>query len=109
MLGASMIEASSGEGALTLLAGELPDLVLLDMNMPEMDGLETIRRIRSLPGPQGRVAVIAMTADALSEHRAAYLASGVDGYLSKPLNPERMAAEIAAVLARSDRRSGPDH
>ena len=109
MLGASMIEAASGEEALTLLAGELPDLVLLDMNMPEMDGLETIRRIRSLPGPQGRVAVIAMTADALSEHRAAYLASGVDGYLSKPLNPERMAAEIAAVLARSDRRSGPDH
>lgn len=107
MLGASMIEASSGEEALAHLAGDLPDLVLLDMNMPEMDGRETVRRIRALPGAAGRVAVIAMTADALSEHRAAYLASGLDGYLTKPLNPERMAAEIATVLARRDERDGP--
>jgi len=107
MLGATMIEAASGEEALALMDENLPDLVLLDMNMPGMDGRETIRRIRDLPEPKNRIAVIAMTADALSEHRDAYLASGVDGYLSKPLNPERMAAEIAAVLARRDRRGGP--
>ena len=107
MLGASMIEAASGEEALAHLAGDLPDLVLLDMNMPGMDGRETVQRIRGLPGPAGRIAVIAMTADALSEHRAAYLSSGLDGYLTKPLNPERMAAEIAAVLARR-KGGGPE-
>ncbi|MFN3822995.1 MAG: response regulator [Pseudorhodobacter sp.] len=108
MLGASMIEASSGEEALALLTDMPPDLVLLDMNMPRMDGRETVRRIRAMHGPVGTVAVIAMTADALSEHRETYLASGVDGYLSKPLNPERMAAEIAAVLARCAERNQPE-
>ncbi|MBL4916334.1 response regulator [Szabonella alba] len=106
MLGAGTVEAASGEEALRLLVRDLPDLVLLDMNMPGMDGRETIRQIRALPDAPGRIPVIAMTADALIDHRAQYLASGVDGYLSKPLNPDRMAAEIAAVLPRRD--DGPE-
>ncbi|MFV0492407.1 MAG: response regulator [Pseudorhodobacter sp.] len=99
MLGANTIEAESGAEALERLAGGKIDLVLLDMNMPGMNGEETLRRIRALPGGEG-TAVIAMTADALSEHRDRYLASGMDGYIAKPLHPSRMEVEIAAALNR---------
>ncbi len=103
MLGATMIEAESGAQALTILASTQPDLVLLDMNMPEMDGLETLAKIRALPGGAGKLPVIAMTADALAEHRAHYMANGLDGYLAKPINPARIEAEINAVLGKSGR------
>jgi CheY-like chemotaxis protein len=70
------------------------DLVLLDMNMPGMDGTETLQRIRAMPG-RTRLAVIAMTADATEEHRRRYLAAGMDGYLAKPLTPESVAEMLA--------------
>ena len=98
MLGATMIEAASGDEALTLLHQTMPDLVLLDMNMPGMDGMETLTRIRALEGEVARVPVIAMTADAMEDHRQTYLNGGLDGYLTKPINPARIEAEITAVL-----------
>lgn len=98
MLGGNTIEAESGAEALDRLRDRKIDLVLLDMNMPGMNGEETLRRIRELPGKD--VTVIAMTADALSEHRERYLASGMDGYIAKPLHPSRMEVEIAAALSR---------
>ncbi|WP_197082896.1 response regulator [Pseudorhodobacter ferrugineus] len=104
MLGATMIEAESGAQALAVLAGMTPDLILLDMNMPEMNGLETLAKIRALPAPAGKVPVIAMTANAMADHRDLYLSSGVDGYLAKPINPARIEAEIKAVL---DKAQGP--
>jgi CheY-like chemotaxis protein len=70
------------------------DLVLLDMNMPGMDGTETLQRIRAMPG-RTRLAVIAMTADATEAHRRRYLAAGMDGYLAKPLTPESVAEMLA--------------
>ena len=100
MLGATMIEAASGAEALAILANQRPDLVLLDMNMPEMSGLQTLEKIRALPGDIGKLPVIAMTADAMAEHRDRYLDSGIDGYLAKPVNPARIEAEIQAVLGR---------
>lgn len=101
MLGATMIEAASGAEALDILAREHPDLVLLDMNMPEMNGLQTLEKIRALPGRLGKLPVIAMTADAMADHRSLYLAAGVDGYLAKPINPARIEAEITAVLEKA--------
>lgn len=101
MLGATMIEADSGAQALEILEASQPDLVLLDMNMPGMNGLETLEKIRALPGAAGKLPVIAMTADAMAEHRAKYLTSGVDGYLAKPINPARIEAEIKAVLDKA--------
>ena len=100
MLGATMIEAASGAEALVILTSQRPDLVLLDMNMPEMSGLQTLEKIRALPGDIGKLPVIAMTADAMAEHRDRYLDSGIDGYLAKPVNPARIEAEIQAVLGR---------
>lgn len=97
-LGAQGTEAAGGAEALSQLADQPFDLILLDMNMPDMDGLEAFRRIRALPGAAGRVPVIALTADATEDHRTHYLAQGLDGYLAKPLTPDQLEAELLRLL-----------
>ncbi len=72
------------------------DLLLLDLRMPQMDGLSACRRIRTLPG--GDLPIVALTANALAEERAGCLAAGMDGYLTKPLEPEALDAELAHRL-----------
>lgn len=89
-------EAASGREAVAKLQADPPDLVLLDMNMPDMDGIATLRRIRTLPNRAARVPVIAMTADATEAHRRKYLDAGLDGYLAKPLTPEA----VSDILSR---------
>lgn len=101
LLGAVAIEAASGDEALATLQREKVDLVLLDMNMPAMDGLTTLRHLRALPSPLASVPVVAMTADALAEHRQRYMAAGLDGYLTKPMSPEQIEAELLRVLEAS--------
>ena len=102
LFGADPIEVPSGEAALILLANGGIDLVLLDMNMPEMDGVETFTRLRQLPPRVGRVPVIAMTANTLIDVRKIYCDAGIDGYLAKPMTPEATATEIYRVLALGD-------
>lgn len=96
LLGLKGEAASSGAEALAMIAENPPDLVLLDMNMPEMDGQATLKRLRALPSRASRLPVIAMTADATEEHRRRYLAAGLDGHLAKPLTPEA----VRAILVR---------
>jgi CheY-like chemotaxis protein len=62
------------------------DLVLMDMQMPELDGAGAARQIRSLPGPAGRIPIVALTADALPESREHYMKAGLDDYLTKPVD-----------------------
>lgn len=100
--GAEAIEASSGAAALACIALGGIDLVLLDMNMPEMSGLETFAALRKLPAPIGQVPVLAMTANTQSDHRTIYRDAGMDGYLAKPIAPDAAAAEIQRVLNRAD-------
>ena len=104
-LGATPVEAVSGAAALLCLSTEPFDLVLLDMNMPEMDGLETLSKLRGLPYPAGAIPVIAMTANTRSSDRQRYADAGVNGYIAKPMSPDKAAAEIARVLQVD--RSGP--
>jgi len=73
------------------------DLVLMDIQMPEMDGEAATRAIRALPGPVSSIPIIAMTANAMTEHREAYLSTGMDDYVSKPINSRMLAASIARV------------
>jgi PAS domain S-box-containing protein len=73
------------------------DLVLMDMHMPGIDGLEAARRIRSAEGDATRTPIIALTANAFAEDREACLAAGMDGFLVKPLDRERLAATLANV------------
>jgi PAS domain S-box-containing protein len=62
------------------------DLVLMDMQMPELDGAGATRQIRQMPGAQGRVPIVALTADALPEFREYYMKAGLDDYLTKPVD-----------------------
>ena len=85
--------ASGVEAARTLL----PDLILMDVQMPGMDGLEATRLIRALPGSAGQVPIIALTANVLEHQREAYLACGMDGVAGKPISPAQLLMEIVQL------------
>jgi signal transduction histidine kinase len=88
LMDVEVAEAENGLVALQLLAAEPFDIVLLDVHMPVMDGTETIRRIRASDAAWSRVAVIALTADAMSGDRERYQALGMNGYASKPISQD---------------------
>jgi CheY-like chemotaxis protein len=77
-------------------AGEPYDLVLMDVHMPDMDGIEATRRIRAAEQGPPRTRIVALTANAFSEDRDACLAAGMDAFLTKPLDRERLAELLAA-------------
>jgi PAS domain S-box-containing protein len=82
-------------------AGEPYDLVLMDVHMPEMDGIEATRRIRAAEAAagNGRIPIVALTANAFSDDREACLAAGMDAFLTKPLDRERLAELLATQRA----------
>jgi PAS domain S-box-containing protein len=74
------------------------DLILMDVQMPVMDGVEATRQIRRMPGETGRTPIIGLTANAMSHQREQYLAAGMDGVASKPISPSALIEEIGRVL-----------
>lgn len=89
-------EVESGNAALQSISAHRPDLVLLDLHMPGLSGIETLAAIRALPGPH--LPVVAMTADASAADRALYMSAGLDGYLTKPLTMEALRLGLAKHL-----------
>ena len=91
-------EAGSGADALAVIARAAPDLVFLDVQMPEMDGYETARRVteRWAAAPAARPRMIAMTGNAMQGDRERCLEAGMDDYISKPVRVE----ELRAMLER---------
>ena len=96
--GHAVTTANSGAQALELLARQRFDLVLMDLQMPDMDGLEATRRLRAREAGGTRLPVIALSASVLEQDRRDALAAGMDGFADKPLDPPRLIAEIARVL-----------
>ncbi|HEX5006284.1 MAG TPA: ATP-binding protein [Hyphomonadaceae bacterium] len=92
-----VVEATNGKEALACLNAEAFDVVLLDVHMPVMDGVETIRQIRSSSESWKDIPVVALTADAMSGDKERYLGMGMDGYLSKPLAERDLITEITRV------------
>jgi CheY-like chemotaxis protein len=82
-------EYESGPAALAGFRRERPDLVLLDISMPEMDGTEVLRRMRA-DAELAKVPVVALTAHAMAGDREKYLAEGFDGYVTKPIVDEEV-------------------
>ena len=99
LLGAEPFEAESGPAAIALAGQQPVDVILMDINMPGMDGVETLRRIRAADGPNVGIPAYAFTADVMPERVAALKASGFDGHLAKPIE---MEALLRAVAAASD-------
>jgi two-component system cell cycle response regulator DivK len=95
--GYDVVEANSGEEGLRVAEEDPPDLVLMDLQLPGIDGTETLRRLRQ--GSLGRdVPVVAVTAFAMAEDRARASLAGFDGYVEKPISVRELPGQIEAFL-----------
>lgn len=92
--------ARNGAEALSLAAEEIPDLVLLDLDMPVMDGWETSRRLRAMAGA-ARVPIMALTAHALLGDEERALTAAIDAYMTKPFSQCEVLAQIRQLLAKT--------
>ena len=89
---------SNGIEALHQVQAAHYDLVLMDIQMPEMDGLAATLAIRALAGPLAALPILAMTANVMAEQQDEYRQAGMNGVVSKPIDPRLLAAAIQAVL-----------
>ena len=98
-LGAIVAVAEDGVDGLEAARAGGFDLILMDIQMPVMDGVEATRRIRELGGEPGRTPIIGLTANVMAHQREAYRAAGMNGVVAKPISPADLVAEIARVMA----------
>lgn len=91
--------AVDGQEAVDRALGLSPDLVLMDLSLPVLDGWEATRRIRSAPGGE-KLPIVALTAHAMVGERERALAAGCDDFDTKPVDFERLTAKMAALLGR---------
>jgi two-component system, OmpR family, alkaline phosphatase synthesis response regulator PhoP len=98
--------AASGRDALTAIASRPPDLVVLDLMLPHVDGLEVCRIIRSNEATAA-LPIIMLTARADESERIVGLELGADDYLAKPFSPNELVARVRALLRRAQRAAGP--
>lgn len=106
--GHSVIVASNGREALERIARETIDVVLMDVQMPEMDGFEATRRIRERERTTGdHLPIVAMTAHAMKGDRERCLEEGMDGYISKPLRPSELFEAVESLAAAGRRGTRP--
>ena len=75
------------------------DLVLMDVRMPNMDGLEATRRIRAMPGPEASLAIVAMTSDAMPEDVARCLTAGMNAHMAKPISQAGLLTVVHLAMA----------
>jgi len=100
MEGHTVLTAANGEEAVREARAGLPDLILMDLRMPVMDGVQALRRLRDEEATRS-IPVVALTASAMKGAREKILAEGFDGYIEKPLEVGRFGAQIARWLARA--------
>jgi two-component system chemotaxis response regulator CheY len=92
-----ILEASNGSEALTLVKGNSLDLILTDINMPLMDGLEFVRQLRHIESAQ-HIPVIMITTEAGEAHVVEALSLGASGYIRKPFTPEQIKERVISLL-----------
>jgi PAS domain S-box-containing protein len=101
-LGADVAEAANGRDALEAARMGVHDLILMDVQMPVMDGLDATRAIRALGGDVGATPILGLTANAMAHQRVRYLAAGMNGVVAKPISPASLLGEIARLTAPAD-------
>ena len=92
-----VLEAGDGPSGMRIAEQEVPDLILMDINLPEIDGYEVTARLRQIP-TLAHVPIVALTAYVLKGDRERSLAAGCDGYIQKPIDVDLLPAQIAAFL-----------
>ena len=97
--GYTVHEASSATKAFEVLQTLQPDLILMDINMPEMDGYTLTARIRSLPN-MGTVPIVALTANVMKGDRERSLEAGCDGYIQKPIDIDTISSQVERFMKR---------
>jgi len=98
--GHHVILAESGQEAIQAASEQIPDVVLMDIRMPEMDGLEATRRIRALPAPFGQVPIVALTAYSFPEQVTQCRIAGMNGHVGKPVDYAVLMRAVADAVAR---------
>ena len=98
--GYGTIEATTGEDGVRLARERLPDLVLMDIHLPGISGIEALARLRADPAT-AKIPVIAVTASVMQQDRKVILEAGFDSYLGKPLNLAEFLAAVNAALAKN--------
>jgi two-component system cell cycle response regulator DivK len=97
--GYRILEAEDGPTGIEMALLEAPDLILVDINMPDMDGYEVTRRLRAL-GKFRNVPIIALTAKVMKGDRERTLEAGCSGYIEKPIDVDRFPIQLAAYLQK---------
>ncbi|HEX8905519.1 MAG TPA: response regulator [Longimicrobiaceae bacterium] len=101
--GYKVTEARNGEDGVRMAREEHPDLILMDISIPLIDGWEATRILKSEPGTS-HIPIIALTAHALATDRAKAAEVGCDGYLAKPCEPRRVVAEVQRFIGEGSER-----
>ena len=99
--GHTPLEAKDGNSGLKMAEGQLPDLILCDLQMPDIDGYEVIRRLKLDPKLVA-IPIVAVTAYAMVGDRDRVLSMGFSGYMTKPINPETFVKEVEKFLPQAD-------
>ncbi len=95
-----VLEAGDGREGLRMVREEAPDLILMDINLPEVDGYEITARLRQMEG-LNNIPIVALTANVLKGDRERSLDAGCDGYIQKPIDVDLLPAQIAAFLRQA--------
>lgn len=98
--GYAVLEAVNGEAGVSMTREHLPDLVLMDISIPIIDGLQATRILKSDP-TTAAIPIVAPTAHAMAEDRLRAAEAGCDAYLSKPAEPRHVAAEVARMIGKA--------
>jgi CheY-like chemotaxis protein len=94
---------ANGKEAIEALQRADYDVVLMDVHMPEMDGIEAAGRIRALPGRPAKTPIIAVTANIMDDDRKRCLAAGMDDFLSKPIAPDALFEVLVRVALKAEK------
>ncbi len=100
--GYTLLQATNGEEALQIAMRDKPDLIIMDIQLPKMSGLEVIERLRKMPG-FNHLPIIAVTAYAMKGDKEKVIEAGCDAYLSKPINTRELPKVVAEMLSGGEK------
>lgn len=106
--GHTVTAATTGASGVELAVTELPDLIIVDIQLPDATGYDVLSSLRATP-ETSRLPILAVTANAMVGDRDAALAAGFDGYVAKPIEPRTFSRDVEVFLPAPLRRSDPGH